>query len=86
MHYKSDDVLLLDSLFAVWLTSRQYHGDPIDCIVDEIPLGVDGTPTVWIIPHLPVPERLTGITGRVLCSGRRISREGPKIEVKYHKY
>jgi hypothetical protein len=38
LHYKATFIFLLTSCILV--TANQYIGDPIDCIVEEIPSGV----------------------------------------------
>ena len=38
LHYKATFIVLV--VCSVLVTSKQYIGDPIDCIVDEIPLEV----------------------------------------------
>ena len=38
LHYKATFIILIVSSLLV--TSRQYIGDPIDCIVEEIPNNV----------------------------------------------
>ena len=38
LHYKITGVILI--LASLLVTSRQYIGDPIDCIVEEIPPDV----------------------------------------------
>ena len=38
LHYKVTGVILI--LASLLVTSRQYIGDPIDCIVEEIPPDV----------------------------------------------
>ncbi|CAD7087336.1 unnamed protein product [Hermetia illucens] len=83
MHYKATVIILV--VFSLLVTSRQYIGDPIDCIVDEIPLGVMDT-YCWIYSTFTVPDRLTGTTGRdVVQPGVGSHVEGTD-EVKYHKY
>jgi len=83
MHYKATVIILI--AFSLLVTSRQYIGDPIDCIVDEIPLGVMDT-YCWIYSTFTVPERLTGITGRDVVQPGVGSHVEGEDEVKYHKY
>ncbi|XP_055841964.1 innexin inx2 [Episyrphus balteatus] len=83
MHYKATVIILV--AFSLLVTSRQYIGDPIDCIVDEIPFGVMDT-YCWIYSTFTVPERLTGITGRDVVQPGVGSHVEGEDEVKYHKY
>ncbi|VEN34614.1 unnamed protein product [Callosobruchus maculatus] len=43
---------------------QQYIGDPIDCIVDEIPLNVMDT-YCWIYSTFTIPNRLTGRVDKI---------------------
>ena len=38
LHYKATSIILI--VASLLVTSRQYIGDPIDCIVEEIPNNV----------------------------------------------
>lgn len=83
MHYKATVIILI--AFSLLVTSRQYIGDPIDCIVDEIPLGVMDT-YCWIYSTFTVPELLTGTPRRdVIHPGVGPHVEGVD-ELKHHKY
>lgn len=83
LHYKATVIILI--AFSLLVTSRQYIGDPIDCIVDEIPLNVMDT-YCWIYSTFTIPNRLTGVVGRdVVQPGVGSHTEG-EDEVKYHKY
>lgn len=83
MHYKATVIILI--AFSLLVTSRQYIGDPIDCIVDEIPLAVMDT-YCWIYSTFTVPDRLTGTTGRDVVQPGVASHVEGEDEVKYHKY
>lgn len=83
LHYKATVIILV--AFSLLVTSRQYIGDPIDCIVDEIPLSVMDT-YCWIYSTFTIPNRLSGTVGKdVAQPGVAMHVEG-EDEVKYHKY
>lgn len=81
LHYKATVIILV--AFSLLVTSRQYIGDPIDCIVDEIPLHVMDT-YCWIYSTFTIPTR-TGIVGKSIAHPGVASPES-NDEVKYHKY
>lgn len=82
LHYKATVIILVT--FSLIVTSRQYIGDPIDCIVDEIPLNVMDT-YCWIYSTYTVPNKLTGRIGKdVIQPGVGSHVDGD--ELKYHKY
>lgn len=82
LHYKATVIILV--AFSLLVTSRQYIGDPIDCIVDEIPLHVMDT-YCWIYSTFTIPDRI-GIVGKdVVQQGVGAHVEGAD-QVKYHKY
>ncbi|XP_052868573.1 innexin inx2 [Anopheles cruzii] len=83
LHYKATVVVLI--AFSLLVTSRQYIGDPIDCIVDEIPLNVMDT-YCWIYSTFTIPNRLTGIAGKDVVQAGVGSHVEGLDEVKYHKY
>lgn len=83
LHYKATVVILV--AFSLIVTSRQYIGDPIDCIVDEIPLPVMDT-YCWIYSTFTIPHHLTGTTGRDVVQPGVGSHVEDKDEKKYHKY
>jgi hypothetical protein len=83
LHYKATVIILV--AFSLLVTSRQYIGDPIDCIVDEIPLNVMDT-YCWIYSTFTIPNRLGSIVGKDVVQpgvGNHIEGED---DVKYHKY
>ncbi|KAG8034515.1 hypothetical protein G9C98_007591 [Cotesia typhae] len=82
LHYKGTVILLI--AFSLLVTSRQYIGDPIDCIVDEIPLNVMDT-YCWIYSTFTVPDRF-GIIGRDVVQQGVASHVEGTDKVKYHKY
>lgn len=81
LHYKATFVVLVTASLLV--TSKQYIGDPIDCIVEEIPNGVMDT-YCWIHSTFSVKDRVVGdIGGDIAHPG--IANDADQ-EVKYHKY
>ncbi|KAI4501260.1 hypothetical protein M0802_003633 [Mischocyttarus mexicanus] len=82
LHYKATVIILI--AFSLLVTSRQYIGDPIDCIVDDIPPNVMDT-YCWIYSTFTVLDR-GGVVGQDIAhSGVRNHVEGVD-EIKYHKY
>lgn len=69
------------------VTSRQYIGDPIDCMVDGVPGGMMDT-YCWIHSTFSIPSRWKGVTGKDHVypgiSPHADLDEGE--DVKYHKY
>ncbi|XKL67396.1 hypothetical protein PGB90_002887 [Kerria lacca] len=83
LHYKVTVIILI--AFSLIVTSRQYIGDPIDCIVDEIPLNVMDT-YCWIYSTFTIPNRLGGRIGKDVVQPGVSSHVEGEDEVKYHKY
>jgi innexin len=83
LHYKATVIILV--AFSLLVTSRQYIGDPIDCIVDEIPLNVMDT-YCWIYSTFTIPNRLSGVVGKDIVQPGVGSHSEGEDEVKYHKY
>ncbi|CAG9783340.1 unnamed protein product [Diatraea saccharalis] len=83
LHYKATVIILIT--FSLLVTSRQYIGDPIDCIVDEIPLAVMDT-YCWIYSTFTIPNRLVGRVGKDMVQPGVSSHVDGQDEVKYHKY
>ncbi|XP_046984394.1 innexin inx2 [Schistocerca americana] len=83
LHYKATVIILI--AFSLLVTSRQYIGDPIDCIVDEIPLAVMDT-YCWIYSTFTIPNRLNGKIGLEVAHPGVGAHVAGKDEVKYHKY
>ncbi|XP_063701212.1 innexin inx2 [Culicoides brevitarsis] len=83
LHYKATVIILI--AFSLLVTSRQYIGDPIDCIVDEIPLNVMDT-YCWIYSTFTIPNRLTGVAGKDIVQPGVSNHVDGEDEVKYHKY
>ncbi|XP_025412910.1 innexin inx2-like [Sipha flava] len=83
LHYKATVIILV--AFSLIVTSRQYIGDPIDCIVDGVPLNIMDT-YCWIYSTFTLPNHVNGRVGKdVVQPGIRSHVDG-KDEVKYHKY
>lgn len=83
LHYKATVIILI--AFSLLVTSRQYIGDPIDCIVDEIPMNVMDT-YCWIYSTFTIPNRLVGVSGKDIVQPGVASHVDGRDEVKYHKY
>lgn len=83
LHYKATVIILI--AFSLLVTSRQYIGDPIDCIVDEIPLNVMDT-YCWIYSTFTVPKMLDGKVGTDVAHPGVSPHVPGKDEIKYHKY
>ena len=83
LHYKATVLIFITASLLV--TSGQYIGDPIDCIVDGIPGGLMDT-YCWIHSTFSIPSRWTGKVGKDVphpgISPHADLREGE--EVKYH--
>lgn len=82
LHYKATVIILI--AFSLLVTSRQYIGDPIDCIVDGIPLNVMDT-YCWIYSTFTIPNR-GGVVGKNIVQPGVGSFDPTVDEVKYHKY
>lgn len=83
LHYKATVIVLI--AFSLLVTSRQYIGDPIDCIVDEIPYNVMDT-YCWIYSTFTIPNRLAGRVGKDVAQAGVGSYDSDEDEIKYHKY
>lgn len=83
LHYKATVIVLI--AFSLVVTSRQYIGDPIDCIVEGVPGNVMDT-YCWIHSTFTIPNRMAQeVIGKdVPHPGVRPHQEGD--QVKYHKY
>jgi len=82
LHYKVTVLIFITASLLV--TSGQYIGDPIDCIVDGVPGGLMDT-YCWIHSTFSIPTRWTGKIGvDVPHPGVHPVVDGE--EVKYHKY
>lgn len=83
LHYKATVIVLI--AFSLVVTSRQYIGDPIDCIVEGVPGNVMDT-YCWIHSTFTIPDRMASeVVGRdVPHPGVGLQRQGDSV--KYHKY
>jgi len=82
LHYKVTVLIFVTASLLV--TSGQYIGDPIDCIVDGVPGGLMDT-YCWIHSTFSIPSRWAGKIGvDVPHPGVHPVVDGE--EVKYHKY
>jgi len=85
LHYKATVLIFITASLLV--TSGQYIGDPIDCIVEGVPGGLMDT-YCWIHSTFSIPTRWTGKVGVDMphpgISPHADLEEGQ--EVKYHKY
>jgi len=83
LHYKATVIILV--AFSLLVTSRQYIGDPIDCIVDDVPLNIMDT-YCWIYSTFTIPNRIGGRIGKDVVQPGIASHVDGEDEVKYHKY
>lgn len=83
LHYKATVVILV--AFSLLVTSRQYIGDPIDCIVDDVPLNIMDT-YCWIYSTFTIPNRIGGRIGKDVVQPGIASHVDGEDEVKYHRY
>jgi len=85
LHYKATAIILI--VASLLVTSRQYIGDPIDCIVEEIPNNVMDT-YCWIHSTYSIPGKLIGIDGidRAHPGVAPNSDLGEGEQIRYHKY
>lgn len=85
LHYKG--TLLVMACACILVTTNQYIGDPIDCIVDGIPGGMMDT-YCWIHSTFSIPSRWVGKQG-VDVPHPGISPQADLAdgqEIKYHKW
>ena len=84
LHYKATFIILV--VCSLLVTSRQYIGDPIDCIVEEIPNNVMDT-YCWIHSTFSVPSKVAGIEGNDIAhAGVAPPTLEDGEELRYHKY
>lgn len=83
LHYSLTVILLL--AFCVVVTTKQYVGDPIDCIKEEgVPQSVINT-YCWIHTTYTVPRAFSREVG-VEVPAPGVEAESNSKELKYHKY
>jgi len=81
LHYKATVIFLV--AFSLLITSRQYIGDPIDCIVEGVPASIMDT-YCWIHSTFTIPNRVAAVVGvEVPHPGVHTGFDEDK---KYHKY
>jgi len=84
LHYKATFVILVGASLLV--TSSQYIGDPIDCIVEEIPQNVMDT-YCWIHSTYSVTNSVAGSPGKDIAhAGVAPPDEEGEEGFRYHKY
>lgn len=83
LHYKVTVVLLIT--FSLFVTSNQYIGDPIDCIIDDVPPRLMDT-YCWIYSTYTIPNRMLGSIGHDLIAPGVTGYVDGEDQVKYHKY
>jgi len=85
LHYKA--TVMVFACASLLVTSGQYIGDPIDCIVDGIPGGIMNT-YCWIHSTFSIPSRWVGKEGVSMphagVAPHADLEDG--TEVKYHKW
>lgn len=70
---------------SVLITSKQYIGDPIHCIVDVIPEKVMAA-YCWFYSTFTLANRLTGVTGRDMIQPGVASYSEHGDTLTYHRY
>jgi len=83
LHYKATFIVLVTC--SILVTSRQYIGDPIDCIVEEIPQNVMDT-YCWIHSTYSVTDKAGGVIGADVAHPGVATPQGDGSNRKYHKY
>eukprot|EP00095_Tigriopus_kingsejongensis_P005711 maker-scaffold459_size165548-snap-gene-0.22 protein:Tk05711 transcript:maker-scaffold459_size165548-snap-gene-0.22-mRNA-1 annotation:"hypothetical protein SINV_06455" len=81
LHYPVTFSILVT--FALLVTANQYLGDPIDCIVEEVPQDVMDT-YCWIYSTFSVSSKVSGTLGRDMAHPGVAPGEGE--EIQEHKY
>jgi len=81
LHYKATFIILV--VASLLVTSRQYIGDPIDCIVEEIPANVMDT-YCWIHSTFSIPGKVMGIEGETMAHPGVAPQD--ETGYRYHKY
>jgi len=81
LHYKATVIFLV--AFSLLVTSRQYIGDPIECIVEGVPGDVMDT-YCWIHSTFTIPNRVAGEIGREVPHPGVANAHGE--DTHYHKY
>lgn len=84
LHYKLTVIVLV--AFSLLVTSRQYIGDPIDCIVDASVGGDIMDTYCWIHSTYTIPSKLGEKIGVAVPHPGVAGLTSKTDEVKYHKY
>ncbi|XP_022182075.1 innexin inx2-like [Myzus persicae] len=83
LHYKVTVIVLV--IFSLIVTTRQYVGDPIDCLVNGVPTHIMDS-FCWIHSTFTVDKKVRGRIGKdIVQPGVGPYREGEDA-VSYHKY
>lgn len=83
LHYWLTVLILVT--FSIFVTSNQFIGDPINCIIDEIPSRTIDQ-YCWVYGTYTIPNREHGISGRdMIQPGVTNYVQGSEKE-KYHMY
>lgn len=83
MHYKMTVIVLIAC--SLFVSSNQYIGDPINCIIGEVPSKVMDS-YCWIHSTYTIPKKISGIIGREIIHPGVMSHIDGKDEIKFHKY
>lgn len=83
LHYKATFLMLL--AFSLVLTATEYIGDPINCIVDEIPQKIMNV-YCWVYSSFTIPNKFMGKIGKDLAHPGVLGHIGEPEEVRYHMY
>ncbi|XP_040564164.1 innexin inx2 [Lepeophtheirus salmonis] len=85
LHYKATVMVFVAA--SLMVTSRQFFGDPIDCIVDNVPGDIMDT-YCWIHSTFTIPNKISGEVGKDMPFPgiSPIADLEPGTEVKFHKY
>lgn len=84
LHYKATAVVLL--ALSIFISSNQFIGDPIDCIIEGVPSNVIDT-YCWIHGTFTVPEKKTnGKIGRDFIQPGVMDFVYGEDNIKFHKY
>lgn len=70
---------------SLLITSRQYIGEPMECIVDDIPKKVMNS-FCWFHSTYTLPNRLVGVIGRDFVQPGVASELKGGNAIKYHRY
>jgi len=84
LHYKATVMILL--IGSILVTSKQYIGDPIDCMVEKVPGGIMDT-YCWIHGTFSIPSKWTGVQGGdIVYPGVSAGFNDEQGDHVYHKY